>query len=75
MVLGTRLGMAQAIGSFASLVGSPIAGALIGLNPGPDGYDWHNLQLFTGLVMIGGGCSLVGLWLLLQSKRGTGRLV
>ncbi|KAF2768202.1 MFS general substrate transporter [Teratosphaeria nubilosa] len=73
--LGTRLGMAQAIGSFASLISGPIAGALTGLNAGLDGYDWRNLQLYTGLVMIGGGCSLIGLWLLLQRKRGTGKLV
>lgn len=64
-VLGTRLGMAQAVGSVASLIGSPIAGALANL-----GRRYMGLQLFSGLLMMTGGLSLIGLWVLLVKRRG-----
>ncbi|RVX67410.1 hypothetical protein B0A52_08763 [Exophiala mesophila] len=67
-VLGARLGMAQAIGAFASLIGSPIAGALV---RGDD--DTHpsylGLQLFCGLMMLFGSCLLGCLWLFLVRRR------
>lgn len=70
-VLGARLGMAQGIGSLASLIGSPIAGALVGVAP-----RYLGLQLFSGLVMICGACCLGGLWVLLvRARRGKRRLI
>jgi len=70
-VLGARLGMAQAIGSIASLIGAPIAGALLTTGGGGDNYT--ALQLFGGLVMIAGGFQLVGLYVLLARRRDVGR--
>ncbi|KAK0280032.1 hypothetical protein LTR35_008182 [Friedmanniomyces endolithicus] len=72
-VFGQRLGMAQAIGSVASLIGAPIAGALLGKGGGRDTY--LGLQLFSGLVMIFGGCQLVVLYMLLLRKREVGKLI
>lgn len=68
-VLGARLGMAQGIGSFASLIGSPIAGALITVNSHGGERNYLGLQLFGGLVMAAGGCNLVLLWILLVRGR------
>lgn len=64
-VLGTRLGMAQAVGATASLIGSPIAGALVG----DDGRHYIGLQLFSGLVMMVGTLFQICLWLNLAKKR------
>ena len=64
-VLGTRLGMAQAVGATASLIGSPIAGALIG----DDGRYYLGLQLFCGLVMMVGTVLQICLWIHLVKKR------
>ncbi|KAI1614256.1 MFS transporter, MCP family, solute carrier family 16, member 10 [Exophiala viscosa] len=63
-VLGTRLGMAQSIGAIASLIGSPIAGALLG-----DGTNYLGLQLFSGLIMLVGAAMLVALWVSLVKMR------
>ncbi|KAK5116369.1 hypothetical protein LTR62_007916 [Meristemomyces frigidus] len=70
-VLGARLGMAQAIGSVASLIGAPIAGAL--LSTGMDGNNYLGLQLFSGLVMIMGGFQLIVLYFLLARRRDIGK--
>ncbi|OAP62109.1 hypothetical protein AYL99_04312 [Fonsecaea erecta] len=64
-VLGARLGMAQAIGATASLIGSPIAGALVG----DDGRHYVGLQLFSGLVMMVGTVFQLCLWFTLVKKR------
>ncbi len=64
-VLGARLGMAQAVGATASLIGAPIAGALIRNN----GQDYLGLQLFGGLVMLTGTIFQVCLWVNLVTKR------
>ncbi|KAK5404923.1 hypothetical protein LTR06_009189 [Exophiala xenobiotica] len=64
-VLGARLGMAQAIGATASLIGSPIAGALIRDN----GRNYLGLQLFSGFVMLIGAGLLVCLWMTLVKRR------
>lgn len=74
-VLGTRLGMAQAIGSVASLIGSPIAGALAEINAAPGETNWLGLQLLSGLVMMLGGCQLIVLWMLLIRRRDVGKLI
>ncbi|RMZ80680.1 hypothetical protein DV738_g2720, partial [Chaetothyriales sp. CBS 135597] len=69
-VIGARLGMAQGIGSLASLVGPPIAAALADLGTREDGtVNYIGLQLFAGLVMICGAINLLGLWILLVKKR------
>jgi predicted MFS family arabinose efflux permease len=72
-VLGARLGMAQAIGSVASLIGAPIAGAL--LTTGKGGANYLAMQLFSGLMMILGACQLVGLYILLVRKRDVGKWI
>ncbi|WPG98914.1 MFS monocarboxylate transporter-like protein [Acrodontium crateriforme] len=69
-VLGTRLGMAQSFGAVGSLIGAPIAGALISVNGGHSGY--LGLQLFSGLVMVVGGLILIWLWILLIRSRNLG---
>ena len=76
-VLGARLGMAQGIGSIASLIGSPIGGALTSINAGksPGGTNYLGLQLFTGFTMILGAINLIGLWMLLIKRRGLGKLI
>jgi uncharacterized membrane protein YqjE len=61
--------MAQGIGSFASLIGSPIAGALTSINTHGDKRNYLGLQLFGGLIMILGGCNLMMLWVLLVRQR------
>ena len=71
-VLGARLGMAQGIGAFASLIGSPIGGALIRTTAGGD-VDFLGLQVFSGVAELIGGCNLIGLWLLLIKRRGRGK--
>ncbi|KAJ5712708.1 MFS transporter MCP family solute carrier family 16 member 10 [Penicillium malachiteum] len=65
--IGTRLGMASAIGACASLVGSPTAGALEGLG----GNTFLGPQTSCGLCMIIGGCTLIILWGILV-RRGAG---
>lgn len=67
-VLGARLGMAQAIGAFASLIGSPIAGALV-TGDESDDPSYLGLQLFCGFVMLLGSILLGLLWLFLVKKR------
>ena len=70
-VLGTRLGMAQAVGATASLVGSPIAGALVRNN----GRYYIGLQLFSGLVMLVGTIFQVCLWVNLVKKRNCKKVI
>ena len=74
-VLGARLGMAQAIGSVASLIGSPIAGALSEIGATEDRPNYIGLQLFSGLIMVTGSMSLCGLWTLLIRRREVGKLI
>ncbi|CAG7938096.1 unnamed protein product [Penicillium nalgiovense] len=72
--LGTWLGMAQSLSSFATLVGPPIAGALATI--GSDGsagsadLNYLGIQLFSGIVMCFGAFQLIFLWYLLYTKRG-----
>lgn len=70
-VLGARMGMAQGLGSIASLIGSPVAGALsqVGVS-GPNERNYLGLQLWAGLVMLLGAANLMGLWFqLIRTKR------
>ena len=72
-VFGARLGMAQGFGSFASLIGPPIAAALASVSSeGGEGTNYLGLQLFAGLVMVTGGCVLVLLWIVLAQRRNGG---
>lgn len=73
-VLGARLGMAQGIGAFASLIGSPIGGALI-RNASDGTSNFIGLQAFSGAALIAGGCNLIGLWMLLIKRRGLGKFI
>jgi len=72
-VLGARLGMAQGIGSIASLIGAPLAAAL--LRTGGADNNFPALQLFCGLLMIFGGCNLIVLYILLIRRRDVGKLI
>lgn len=76
-VLGARMGMAQGLGSIASLIGSPVAGALsqVGVK-GPNERNYLGLQLWAGLVMLLGAINLMGLWFqLVRTKRTDRKLV
>lgn len=69
------MGMAQAIGAIASLIGSPIAGALAQLG-GPNQQNHYlGLQLWSGLTMLFGVCNLFGLWIILIRMRNCKRLI
>lgn len=76
-VLGARLGMAQGIGSIASLIGGPIAGALTEINAehSRGGVNYLGMQLFSGLVMIFGGINLINLWRILVKRRNLGKRI
>jgi hypothetical protein len=63
--------MAQAIGALASLIGSPIAGALVR----DHGKNYIGLQLFSGLFMIVGAGLLVCLWITLVKTRNCKKLI
>ncbi|KAJ5127740.1 hypothetical protein N7448_008519 [Penicillium atrosanguineum] len=69
-ILGTWLGMAQSISSFASLLGPPIAGALasVGSHSSTD-LNFLNIQLFGGITMSIGAFELLLLWYLLWKIR------
>ena len=68
-VLGARLGMAQAIGATASLIGSPIAGALVRTKKDGRGQTFFGAQLWAGLVMMVGSSLLIVLWITLVKTR------
>ncbi|CAG8127082.1 unnamed protein product [Penicillium salamii] len=69
--LGTWLGMAQSLSSFASLLGPPIAGALASINStGSADLNFLGIQLFSGITMAFGAVQLLGLWYLLYTRRG-----
>jgi hypothetical protein len=55
--LGTRLGMTFGVSSFASLTGSPIAGALL---KSRSGVELQPRSSFLGPQLFGGCCLLVG---------------
>lgn len=69
--LGTWLGMAQSLSSFATLLGPPIAGALASIgSSGSADLNYLGIQLFSGITMCFGAVQLIGLWYLLYTKRG-----
>ncbi|KAJ6134072.1 hypothetical protein N7523_000394 [Penicillium sp. IBT 18751x] len=70
-IIGTWLGMAQSISSFASLLGPPIAGALASVGShGSADLNYLNIQLFGGITMSIGAFELLILWYLLWKIRG-----
>ncbi|SMQ56016.1 unnamed protein product [Zymoseptoria tritici ST99CH_3D7] len=75
-VFGARLGMAQGIGSVASLIGPPIAAALAEVSSKGQAEgerkSYLGLQVFGGLVMLVGGVGLFVLWGILMRRRGVG---
>ncbi|KAL4971732.1 major facilitator superfamily domain-containing protein [Aspergillus desertorum] len=69
--LGTWMGMAQSITSFAPLIGAPIAGALADLGSnGDEDLNFINVQLWRGILLVSGAVQLLGLWWLLWRFRG-----
>lgn len=69
--LGTWLGMAQSLSSFATLIGPPIAGALASIgSEGSADLNYLGIQLFGGTVMCFGSLQLIFLWYLLYTRRG-----
>lgn len=63
--------MAQAVGATASLIGNPIAGALVR----DKGQNYIGLQLFSGLAMLTGTIFQVGLWVTLVKRRDCKKLI
>ncbi|KAK4495239.1 hypothetical protein PRZ48_013568 [Zasmidium cellare] len=74
-VFGTRLGMAQAIGSVASLIGAPIGAALAAVSSHGGDTNYLGLQLFGGLIMLAGAGNLALLWWVLARRREAGSSV
>lgn len=58
--LGTRLGMSWGISSIASLIGTPIAGAILGVG-GKDN-NYLGIQLWSGVCLLLGATWLTLLW-------------
>jgi MFS family permease len=71
--LGTRIGMSWGFSSFGSLIGTPIAGALLKHGRNPDGTqpfsDYLPSQLFAACVMLAGACVIGCLWAVTIRKR------
>ncbi|KAF2476390.1 MFS general substrate transporter [Lindgomyces ingoldianus] len=59
-LLGTRLGMSWGVSSIASLIGAPIAGALIKTKNGHT--DFIGVQVWSGTCLLLGTCWLFVLW-------------
>lgn len=68
-VMGARLGMSQGVSSFGTLIGAPIAGALVGINGVPAGNPYLGLQLFGGCIILVGALNLLLLWWMLYRQR------
>lgn len=71
-VYGARLGMSQALNSVGSLIGAPIAAALASATSTDGTTNYLGLQLYAGAIMTAGGLMLMGLWLILIRRRGSG---
>jgi predicted MFS family arabinose efflux permease len=70
--LGTRLGMSWGISSFASLIGSPIAGAILKHKSGvalQPKSDYVGSQLWAGLCMLVGASIICVLWIMTMRSR------
>ncbi|KAF2499499.1 MFS general substrate transporter [Lophium mytilinum] len=73
--LGTRLGMSWGISSIASLIGAPIAGALLKTHTVADGTKKMNflgVQVWSGACLLAGSVWLAVLWVATVRKQKTG---
>ncbi|KAF2270995.1 MFS general substrate transporter [Lojkania enalia] len=59
--LGTRLGMSWGVSSIATLIGAPIAGALLKTKTGRP--DFLGIQLWSGIFLLSGTLWLCALWI------------
>ncbi|EFQ95565.1 hypothetical protein P3342_011391 [Pyrenophora teres f. teres] len=59
--LGTRLGMSWSVSSIATLIGAPIAGALLKKKDGRT--DFIGVQVWSGACLLIGTCCLIVLWI------------
>jgi predicted MFS family arabinose efflux permease len=73
--LGTRTGMSWGMSSFSSLIGSPIAGALLKRHGGggkPVKSDYLGPQLWAGCCLLSGAGAILILWIVTVKRRKTG---
>ncbi|KAL1796348.1 hypothetical protein ACET3X_004888 [Alternaria dauci] len=68
--LGTRLGMSWSVSSIASLIGAPIAGALLKKTNGRT--NFIGVQVWSGVCLMIGTCWLVVLWTVTMRKQKKG---
>ncbi|KAF1841855.1 MFS general substrate transporter [Cucurbitaria berberidis CBS 394.84] len=68
--LGTRLGMSWAVSSIATLIGAPIAGALLRKKDGRT--NFIGMQIWSGACLMVGTCCLVVLWVVTVKKQKKG---
>ncbi|KAH8893443.1 MFS general substrate transporter [Thozetella sp. PMI_491] len=77
--LGTRIGMSWGLSSFGSLIGTPIAGALLKHNIGPDGRqlfsDYLASEIFPACCLLCGGVLICWLWLRTMKQRQSGYFI
>jgi MFS family permease len=69
--LGTRLGMSWSISSIATLIGSPIAGALLKTKANGE-TDFLGPQLWSGICLLVGSACLLVLWAVTKKTMNTG---
>ncbi|KAJ4286260.1 hypothetical protein N0V90_013294 [Kalmusia sp. IMI 367209] len=69
--LGTRLGMSWSVSSIATLIGSPIAGALLKTKSNGE-TDFLGVQLWSGICLLVGSACLFVLWLVTKKTLNKG---
>jgi MFS family permease len=78
--LGTRTGMSWGISSFASLIGSPIAGAILGQHHEHESrhqirHDYLGVQLWTACCLLTGSCVIFTLYITTRRKTQSGYFI
>jgi MFS family permease len=63
--LGTRMGMSFGIGSFGLLIGTPVAGAILG----NDKKGWVGLQVFFATCLTGAGAIILAILLISKMEK------
>ena len=61
-MLGTRIGMVEAIAAPAVLIGSPVAGTLLDLTGHPTQSSFLWAQAFAGATLLVGALSILPVW-------------